>query len=105
MKRVIAIVIATSLLAAQAAIAEPATATAKEASKTTSKKETIVVEGKLGTIKEERVKSVQSTLSFIPAGGGASYDLIDISDTGANGVNEHIESEEVSIPSWTLFSW
>jgi hypothetical protein len=86
--------IATSIFAMSAAFSAPS-----------SKKETIVVEGKLGTIKEQRVKSVQSSISFVPTGGTASYDLIDISDSGANGMTEHVEAEELTIPSWTLFSW
>ncbi len=94
MKTLIALLMATSIFATQTVIAAPK-----------AKKETIIVEGKLGTIKEQRVKSVQSTISYIPAGNAASYDLIDISDTGASGISEHIESEELSIPSWTLFSW
>ena len=94
MKTLIALIIATSFLTPQMAAAAPK-----------SKKETIIVEGKLGTIKEQRVKSVQSTISYVPAGGTAAYNLIDISDSGANGVTEHIESDEITIPSWTLFSW
>lgn len=95
MKTITALFIATSiLLVTHTANAEPI-----------SKKETIVVEGKLGIIKEERVQSVQSNISYVPTSGTASYDLIDISDSGANGFNEHIEAEELTIPSWTLFSW
>ncbi len=96
-------IISTLFITASLAVALVATQTAVAAPK--AKKETIVVEGKLGTIKEQRVKSIQSTISYLPAGNTASYDLIDISDTGANGVSEHIEAEEISIPSWTLFSW
>ena len=70
-----------------------------------AEKETIVVEGKLGTIKEERVKSVQSSVTYTPSNGISTYSLIGISDSGEDGLNEHIESETVAIPSWTLFSW
>ena len=94
MKTLTALFLVVSLLSVQTAIAVPQ-----------SKKETIIVEGKMGLIKEQRIKSVQSTISFVPTAGTASYDLIDISDFGANGFNEHIEAEEITIPSWTLFSW
>ena len=98
------LLVASSIFVLQVANAEPTTTTEnKEPPKV--KKETIVVEGKLGTIKENRVKSVQSKISFVPAGKATGYDLIDISDTGTDGISEHIESEEISIPSWTLFSW
>ncbi|MEE9351658.1 MAG: hypothetical protein V3U78_05315 [Thiotrichaceae bacterium] len=94
MKIITTLLISTSIFAMSTAFSAPS-----------SKKETIVVEGKLGTIKEQRVKSVQSSISFVPAGGTASYELIDISDNGANGMTEHVEAEEITIPSWTLFSW
>lgn len=94
MKKQVAFITVIAVMAFQSALAQPKV-----------KKETIVVEGKLGTIKEQRVKSVQSDISYMPAGGAASYNLIDISDTGANGVKEHVESEELTIPSWTLFTW
>ncbi len=94
MKTIMALFLVASILSVQVATAGPQ-----------SKKETIIVEGKMGMIKEQRVKSVQSTISFVPAAGIASYDLIDISDFGANGFNEHIEAEELTMPSWTLFSW
>lgn len=94
MKTLASLLLVASILSLQAASAAPQ-----------SKKETIVVEGKMGLIKEQRVKSVQSTISFVPAAGTASYDLIDISDFGANGFNEHVDAEEITIPSWTLFSW
>ena len=94
MKTLTALFLVVSILSVQAATAAPQ-----------SKKETIVVEGKMGLIKEQRVKSVQSTISFVPIAGTASYELIDISDFGANGFNEHIEAQEITIPSWTLFSW
>lgn len=94
MKKQIVFLIAAATLTLQTAAAAPKV-----------KKETIVVEGKLGTIKEQRVKSVQSKISYAPAGGAATYDLIDITDDGSNGVKEHVESEELTIPSWTIFSW
>jgi hypothetical protein len=94
MKMITTLLIAVFVLAVHNANAAP-----------TSKKETIVVEGSMGIIKEERIKSVQSNITYVPAAGTASYVLIDISDSGANGFNEHIEAEELTIPSWTLFSW
>ncbi len=106
MKKITALlIIASSIFVLQIANAEPTTTTTQNKEQPKVKKETIVVEGKLGTIKEDRVKSVQSKITFVPAGKATGYDLIDISDTGADGISEHIESEEISIPSWTLFSW
>ena len=98
MKTASTLVIITCLLSSQTVFAEPA-------KKIQSKKETIIVKGKLGTIKEQRVKSVQSTISYAPSSGAASYDLIGISDSGSEGLNEHVESDTSAIPSWTLFSW
>lgn len=94
MKKIIVLFVTFIALSSQAVSAAPKV-----------KKEIIVVEGKLGTIKEERVKSVQSNISYQPANGAASYDLIDLTNSGTEGHSEHIESEQITIPSWTLFSW
>lgn len=70
------------------------------------KTETITVDDKLGTIKEERVQGIQSDLSYVPNGTtGVAYSIIDITDSGDDQISEHAEADTLSIPSWTLFSW
>ncbi|CAA6819112.1 MAG: Unknown protein [uncultured Thiotrichaceae bacterium] len=69
------------------------------------KTETITVDDKLGMIKEERVQSIQSDLSYVPNGKGISYNIIDVTESGDDQHNEHNETDNLSIPSWTLFSW
>lgn len=69
------------------------------------KTETITVDDKLGTIKEERVQSIQSDLSYLPNGSGVGYQIIDVTDSGDDQHSEHDQADNLSIPSWTLFSW
>jgi len=69
------------------------------------KSEVIVIEGKLGVIKEERVKGVQSEITYTSSGSGISYNIISPTVDGGNQLNEHGGSREFSIPSWTLFNW
>lgn len=69
------------------------------------KTETITVDDKLGTIKEERIQSIQSDLRYVPNGNGVAYQIIDITESGDNQHSEHAETDNLSIPSWTLFSW
>lgn len=69
------------------------------------KTETITLDDKLGTIKEERVQSIQSDLSYVPNGNGIAYNIIDVTESGDNQHSEHAETDNLSIPSWTLFSW
>lgn len=70
------------------------------------KTETIIVDDELGTIKEERVQGIQSDLSYVPNGGtGVAYSIIDVTESGDDQHSEHSESDNLLIPSWTLFSW
>ena len=69
------------------------------------KSEIITIEGKLGTIKEERVKGVQSEITYTSNGTGISYSIINPTENGGSQLNEHGTSGDLSIPSWTLFNW
>ncbi|MCK5725880.1 MAG: hypothetical protein KAH22_03515 [Thiotrichaceae bacterium] len=69
-----------------------------------NKAETIIVEGKGGVLKEKRIKSVQSKISFTP-NVMAPYDIIPIGDDGTDDFNQHTDGDSLSIPTWTLFSW
>lgn len=90
-------VFATFLIAsatAQIAFAEPQI-----------KPETITIEDRLGTISVQRIKSIQSEIRYVPNGTGISYTIINPSDKGNDLQDEHLNSGELSIPSWTLFNW
>ncbi|HHL19060.1 MAG TPA: hypothetical protein ENJ33_04930 [Thiothrix sp.] len=69
------------------------------------KPEMINIEGRLGTINVQRIKSIQSEIRYVPNGVGISYSIINPSDQGTDLQNEHMDSNELSIPSWTLFNW
>ncbi|HPY38938.1 MAG TPA: hypothetical protein PLM98_00355 [Thiolinea sp.] len=69
------------------------------------KLQTIRTQDRFGTIEEERVKAVASTVHYVPAGGGNGYNLIG-SDVGSNSVKSaHSDSDEMMIPSWRVFAW
>lgn len=67
--------------------------------------ETITIEDRLGTINVQRIKSIQSEIRYVPNGEGLEYTIINPSDKGTNLQDEHSNSNELSIPSWTLFNW
>jgi hypothetical protein len=90
MKKILFALVATALI-------QPAFAAPK------LKTETITTQGQLGMIQEERVQSVQSEIRYVP-NGFSGYTLIDTSDNGSD-LDEHVDSGELAIPSWTLFSW
>lgn len=69
------------------------------------KPETINIEGRLGTINVQRIKSIQSEIRYVPNGVGVGYSIINPSDKGTDLQDEHMDSDELSIPSWTLFNW
>ena len=69
------------------------------------KPETINIEGRLGTINVQRIKSIQSEIRYVPNGIGVGYSIINPSDQGTGLQEEHVNSNELSIPSWTLFNW
>lgn len=69
------------------------------------KLQTIRTQDRFGTIEEERVQAIASTVQYVPANGSAGYSLIG-SDTGSTSVKSaHSDSDELMIPSWKVFSW
>ncbi|HIQ07841.1 MAG TPA: DUF2782 domain-containing protein [Thiotrichaceae bacterium] len=64
----------------------------------------IVIEDKAGVIQEKRVKSIQSEIKFTPK-NMVPYDIITITNDGADGLSQHTDNESLSIPTWTFFSW
>lgn len=70
------------------------------------KPETINIEGRLGTISVQRVKSIQSEIRYVPNEPDAiGYTIINPANKGTDLHDEHLDSGELSIPSWTLFNW
>jgi hypothetical protein len=67
------------------------------------KAETIEAKGKYGTIKEERVKAMNSEVRFVP-NGQKGYRMVDPSLEDAK-ESAHRDSDKLVIPSWTLGSW
>lgn len=69
------------------------------------KLETIRTQDRFGTIEEERVQAVASTVQYVPANGGNGYSLVG-SDAGSTSVKSaHSDSDELMIPSWRVFAW
>lgn len=69
------------------------------------KLQTIRTQDRFGTIEEERVPAMTSTVQYLPSSGGNGYSLIG-SDAGSTSVKSaHSDSDELMIPSWQVFSW
>ena len=69
------------------------------------KLQTIRTQDRFGTIEEERIPAIASTLQFLPASGGNGYHLIG-TDAGSTSVKSaQSDSDELMIPSWQVFSW
>lgn len=69
-----------------------------------SQSDTIIIKDRAGIIQEKRVKSIQSQIIFTPK-SMAPYNITAITDDGTDGLNQHTDTESLSIPMWTLFSW
>lgn len=69
------------------------------------KLQTIRTQDRFGTIEEERVQAIASTVQYLPSSGGNGYHLIG-SEAGSTSVKSaHSDSDELMIPSWQVFSW
>lgn len=69
------------------------------------KLQTIRTQDRFGTIEEERVQAMASTVQYVPSSGGNGYSLIG-SDAGSTSVKSaHSDSDELMIPSWQVLSW
>ncbi|MGV6808580.1 MAG: hypothetical protein ACWA5U_01775 [bacterium] len=67
------------------------------------KAETIEQQGKYGSIKEERIKAVNSDVRFVPH-GQQGYRLVDPSLADAK-ESAYRDPAKPVIPSWTVGSW
>lgn len=68
-----------------------------------NKPETIEQQGKYGSIKEERVKAVNSEVRYVPH-GQQGYRLVDPSLADAK-ESAYRDPAKPVIPSWTVGSW
>lgn len=97
--------LALSLLAAGSVTYAESDSTVEEETNGKVKLQTIRTQDRFGTIEEERVQAVASTVHYVPSSGGNGYSLIG-SDAGSNSVKSaHSDSDELMIPSWQVFSW
>lgn len=69
------------------------------------KLQTIRTQDRFGTIEEERVQAIASTVQYVPANGSAGYSLIGSDNSSTSVKSAHSDSDELMIPSWKVFSW
>jgi hypothetical protein len=90
-----------SLLTLTACSSTPAPEQAKVSPRV--KVENIESKGKYGTIKEERVKAMNSEVRYVP-NGQRGYRIVDPTLEDAK-ESAHRDPDKPVIPSWTLGSW
>lgn len=97
--------LALSLFAIVPATYAESDATVDEETNGKVKLQTIRTQDRFGTIEEERVQAIASTVQYVPANGSAGYSLVG-SDMGSTSVKSaHSDSDEMMIPSWQVLSW
>ena len=97
--------LALSLLATgSVAYAESDSTVAEEATGKV-KLQTIRTQDRFGTIEEERVQAVASTVQYVPANGGNGYSVIGADEGSTSVKSAHSDSDEMMIPSWRVFAW